>query len=178
MKITFSDRLFCVLIICTLCRSCKETKHPPPLPVTNDSLPGNINKNYSQAYIYCWCFESDSMQTMTRCTTPYALHPDEIMNRPNLRYAFGNKDTVSLLKRLLFAENHSTKDFSGWVFESRFLLLFQNSSASDTIVYYTDSSFIHKNKLYSYPFNMIDSIKSTLGIKSITCMDTQPQPRQ
>ena len=165
------------IIIILICFSCNEKKYTRTIQ-NNSEDPQDKNNEPSQADIYCWCFESDSSETISRCSTPYALHPDEIINKSTLLRSYKNADTLLLLKKLLFQKKHSTKDFTGWVFESRFLFLFKNSSFSDTVVYYTDTSFIHNNMLYIYPFNIMDSIKSLLDLKEISCMNSEPTIRQ
>lgn len=127
---------------------------------------------YSKVEIYCWCFSSDAFESGSRCTTPAALKPSEIIRPVNLYRSINDKDTVEALRRIIFDKKEKEEQLEYGGTDIRLLFLWKGNSKTDMIVFYEDSTLFYNSKtFFRYSFKIMDSIKAVLNLKEINCED-------
>ena len=135
----------------------------------------NLNLPYSTIEVYCWGFKSNSAFTVDDCIpTGGRTAPSELINDKILIESITDKDTINLLKNMIFGNKKDLGPARSC--ETRFLMLFKkNELEADTVVYGgTDVLCFNDKLLFNYTFKIMDSIRYFLNKEEISC-DCEPK---
>lgn len=125
--------------------------------------------------IYCWSFFScnDTTSPFTLTSTQISVPASQIMKK---EYLILNENdsarSLSFYNLLLENKNNSIGNKPAMYADSRFVIqLNYKNKSSDTLVYYSDSSFYLNDKsLIHYNFRVLDSVRSKVNIKCFECV--------
>jgi hypothetical protein len=126
---------------------------------------------YRRIDIYCWClYDSAVFGPDSRCETPIAIRPSEIVREQNLLDSITDSSTVARIVDLVFRKQ---KERKVWYYgaDSRFLLMFRRSdNSADTLVFNQQHTFSFNGiELFMYSFDVFDSLRTILNKPSIHC---------
>lgn len=160
------------VIFTLLIYSCNNQQQKEKIYDDNAKTTSGIkDSSYSKIEIYCWGFSSDSLITVNHCTpTGGRTSPSEFINDKILIDSIVNKNTINLLKNMIFG-NKKDLGAAKYGCDTRFLMLFKkNDLNADTIVYGgTDVLCFNDKLLFNYTFEIMDSIRYFLNKEEISC---------
>jgi hypothetical protein len=137
---------------------------------------GGKEINITAVEMYCTCLQARKIRSKTEYSSDCIY--DGIKDYSTLVYpktlftAITNKDTIEKL-RTLFYESEKVTDFVSSRQDPRFLVLFKKGKNDvDTFSFYQTNPFkfyYNERKLFTYQFNILDSIANVLGKEKIQC---------
>jgi len=149
---------------------------------SGDKKPPAGLTEYKSVRLYCVCFEyrkTDVVKTGISgvpqpCGTDIAVYPASVVSPAYLFDSASNANIMNSLKRIIFTERDQNAEIErSRPDDSRFLILFQTDEAhADTLVYlFPNKLLLNSNYLFTYSFDVMDSIRRTIGKEKIDCMD-------
>ena len=152
-----------------------ETQNRQKVNVADDNK-SNISENTassrSKVEIYCWGFRSDTFFTVQECGPDggEGIKPNELIYSKILYRTIENRDTIELLKNMIFSNKKDLGE-AKFVCHAQFLILFKHDDlGADTVGYAgLDKLCFNDRFLFNYTFNIMDSIKYIIGEPVIKC---------
>jgi hypothetical protein len=143
------------------------------------SKPSDFATDYDRVEIYCWCYLKDEIvingdgsktEPFRICDTIVKVRSTDLIIPKDLLSSLNDTNMINNLKGLIF-HGQKTATQPGYETDSRFLLLFRkNTKEADTLIYDNFNRFSFNNKyLFSYSFDVMDSVRKILRMKLIDC---------
>ena len=141
----------------------------------NDKTTENkkIQPEYIKAEVYCFCLNEiqQNYQTLRiSCSTTASVRPYELINANELFYSTNDTMIIKRLKNFFFDKREKIDTLIQGS-DARFVVLLKkNDLSTDTLVFNNEYSFNFNEKYkFNYSFQIMDSIKSILNKKTLTC---------
>ena len=133
----------------------------------------SIQAEYVKAEIYCFCvyeIHTKNQVFINTCSTPASVKPYTLIKPDRLFYLTNDTTIIKRLKRVFFEKKEKIDTLTEPSDARLVVLLKKNDLSADTLVFDREYSFNFNEKYkFSYSFQVMDSIRSILNKKTISC---------
>ncbi|HEY6504583.1 MAG TPA: hypothetical protein VIZ28_11460 [Chitinophagaceae bacterium] len=138
------------------------------------------DQHYSRLEIYCWCFSAGNdsvtdggiiITKLNQCQTIARVEPFKLIKPEFFFDSTGDIKVVGAMQRLIFDQKIKSEETSTGNVDARFVMVFRKSdSKADIVAYHSGNKLSYNDRyLFTYNFNIMDSIRSILHKDKISC---------